>query len=520
MFQKKFYKKKIIKTILKGYRIFKRDNHIDNFYNFEIDIEKYTNNLNNKYTLIKDINLNFSYNQYLIRSLLTSRFKIYYLFFLGLGLNLIFPLPLEWFKFIKKNKIKMNFVFSFLFYLSFCFFALLKNFYQTIRYIFIEQNKNFPKHYDFLIGFNNKFYFPNNKNKNLNIVDYLDKEIGLTENVLYDYEFPNSYYHNRNLYFSKNLFCLTFIQKINLLIYILFLFIKSFILFFGLNFKYSILFFELVLLKKIKLFNKHSNLADKYIFNLSFGNFRPLWTYFLENNNSKIYFINYASGFYGIKNIYKDQYPKQLSLGFNCMNWPNYIIDKKLYYDFLILNYPNKNFILSNNQVDISDSGIALPKFDKRKFTIGILDVSPIRKFLRLLYLPQDNFRTSEICIKILSDIDDVLNNFDVNILFKKKRSAISRDCKRYHNYADKLKFINIDPSVSATRMSNACDLLIAVPFTTAAFNLNKNQKLNSIFYSPYEIISKSDRAAQKLSVIIGKKELYKFIDNEINSIN
>ena len=68
--------------------------------------------------------------------------------------------------------------------------------------------------------------------------------------------------------------------------------------------------------------------------------------------------------------------------------------------------------------------------------------------------------------------------------------------------------------------MSNACDLLIAVPFTTAAFNLNKNQKLNSIFYSPYEIISKSDRAAQKLSVIIGKKELYKFIDNEINSIN
>lgn len=509
----------MIYIIYRGYKIFNKNNHIDKFYNFEIDVEKFTNNQNLNKEINFNTNINFVYNQYLIRTLLTSRFKIYYLIFLGLGINLIFPLPLKWMKLIKKNNIKMNFTLSFLSFFIFCFFALIKNLYKSIKNIF-HKNKIFPKNYDFIIGFDNKNFYPNFTNKNYNLIDYLSKEFSLEENILHSYQPLNLNYENYKINYSKRLFYLSLVSKFKLLIYIILILLKSIIFIFKIDFKYSVLFSELVLLKKIKLFSLDSKLANKYIFNLNFGNYRPLWTYYAEKLNSKIIFINYASGFYGLKNISKNQYPKQLSLGLYCMNWPFYVVDKKIYYDYLISNYSNKNFYLSKNQINISDNGTAIPSINKSKYTIAIFDVTPVRKFLRLLYLPQDNFRESEICIKFLSDIEEVLSNLDINILLKIKRSAISRDCKRYHNYIKTLKFIHVDSEISASRVSRECDLIIAIPFTTAAFNFNKNKKINSIFYSPYEIISRNDRAAQNTKTIIGKKELYKFIYNEINSLN
>ena len=76
---------------------------------------------------------------------------------------------------------------------------------------------------------------------------------------------------------------------------------------------------------------------------------------------------------------------------------------------------------------------------------------------------------------------------------------------------------MHVDPTVSSARLSNVCDLLISTPFTTAAMNTNKYNKINSIFYSPLKLISDNDRASQNLPVIFGKNNLEIFLINQLS---
>ena len=277
------------------------------------------------------------------------------------------------------------------------------------------------------------------------------------------------------------------------------------------------MFNEIILSKQVKLFNSNNILATRYFFIFPFTAFRPIWTYYAEKNGSDIFFINYASGFYGFKNIITNGYPMQMTLGLKCMTWPNYVVDKKLYFDFLQSTYPNKSFYLSKNLINISDSGKKLPHINNEKFIIGLFDVTPIRKFTRNIYLPQDTFRETELCIQFLKDVHELKIKLNLDILFKKKRGSLDRDCKRYSNYVKNLTFEHVDPSISSARLSNVCDLLISTPFTTAAMNTNKYNKINSIFYSPLKLISDNDRASQNLPVIFGKNNLEIFLINQLS---
>ena len=77
----KILKKKFITIIVKGNRIFKKKELIKNFYNSELEIEKYTNDskLNNKKFI--ENNNEYIFNQFFIRFLLVSKLKVIFLFF-------------------------------------------------------------------------------------------------------------------------------------------------------------------------------------------------------------------------------------------------------------------------------------------------------------------------------------------------------------------------------------------------------------------------------------------------------
>ena len=81
------------------------------------------------------------------------------------------------------------------------------------------------------------------------------------------------------------------------------------------------------------------------------------------------------------------------------------------------------NIYLSKNKIITSDSGSIIPKFDNKKYTISVFDISPIRNFFRLLQLPQDEFRETLPCVKFMRDIEVIGKKYDINILYKKEKS-------------------------------------------------------------------------------------------------
>ena len=68
----KYFHKFIIKGIIRGYKIFKKEKLLNNYYQLELDIEEYINN--------QSLN-NIIYHQYLYRMLISHRVKYTYLFF-------------------------------------------------------------------------------------------------------------------------------------------------------------------------------------------------------------------------------------------------------------------------------------------------------------------------------------------------------------------------------------------------------------------------------------------------------
>lgn len=509
----KILKKKFITIIVKGNRIFKKKELIKNFYNSELEIEKYTNDskLNHK-KFIENNNV-YIFNQFFIRFLLVSKLKIIFLFFLGINRKLIIPAPVQWLKIFDKNNIKVNYTLSYISFFILNLIFILNSVYlilKTLFNIFNHNAKNIHyKDYNVIVNLHSKSYLPISQNNNFNIIDYIRNEFKTDYPIIHSLKINSLTHKNIKVLSVNNFFPINFKNKINLFCKVFFLFIKSILTLKNYNF---FLFKELIYYYQVKFFHSSNNLAKNYFFLLGDSIFRPIWTYYAENKGSNIIYINYASGFYGLKNIKNNNYPYQMGLGLKCMSWPKYVIDKNIYYNFLKKNYPDKNFYLSSNQINISDSDHSLPNYDPNKFTIGLFDVTPIRKFTRILYLPQDSFRETEICIQFLKDLQVLKNRHNLQILFKKKREQIYRDCKRYSNFSKKLNFTYINPDIAASRVASKCDLLINIPFTTAAFNHNRNDKVNSIFYSPFKIISNRDRASQGLNIIFGLNDLEKYI--------
>lgn len=504
----KYFHKFIIKGIIRGYKIFKKEKLLNNYYQLELDIEEYINN--------QSLN-NIIYHQYLYRMLISHRVKYTYLFFLGFNARLCYPIPFQWFHLFKKNDVKINYTLSFICFLFLSIVFIMKSLLSLFKILLIKKSYlvNYDK-YDVIINIPNNNYLPNKNNQNYNLIDYIIKEFNVNFNIFHSLKHQDIVRGRYKINYINNFFPLTFIQKIYLFFFALYQILIFLLKLFILKFNNIFLFNEIIINKQVKLFNTNNNLASNYFFIFPTVSFRPIWTYFAESQKSNIFYINYSSGFYGLKNIITNQYPKQIGFGLKCMTWNNYIVDKQIYFNFLQTTYPDKSFILSNNLINLSDSGQKITNIDNGKYTIALFDVSPIRKFLRIGYLPQDSFRETEIAIQFLNDIHDLKIKYDLNILFKKKRDQISRDCKRYHNFVKHLTFHQVDPKVSSARLASFCDLIISVPFTTTAFNKNKYNNINSVFYSPMKIVSNSDRASQNLPIISGKKNLENFLINQI----
>ena len=107
-----------------------------------------------------------------------------------------------------------------------------------------------------------------------------------------------------------------------------------------------------------------------------------------------------------------------------------------------------------------------------------------------------------------------------MSVYIKLKRELdLKFHSKIYSSFIDEIQKLNIinfvDTKVSPFNLIKSTDMNISIPFTSTAIIGNYYNK-PSCFYDPIEKIDNSDRAAQGIEIVKGKKKLISWMNDNI----
>lgn len=521
-------KKKIINGYeihkLKGYNIkyhvfFKKIVELDN-----IKIENYiSKNFYKKYNK----NLFITIKQFFCSHLYNKNFNIKYFLSLSEKKKIIYPVPKLISKLFKVGDIKFNYLFS-----SFLFFFLcLKNIFKSVLKVFLilfEKNLNaIPGKKSIFFVDLKIYFFPFNKKKDLSCIGWFLKNEINKNNTKYIFHTERRYYDrkiysNKKFIFKKSLIpsIHKFNSKLNFLCFSMYEILFS--LFNLLRGKWidSLLIDQIVDIIKLKNIN-YNSLPTKYFFSSSFGLVRPMWTYYL--NKAKFIYFNYAAsmpGFFYNKEYDYDFYNR-------LMFWDEELHWSKKYIDYLssirknIKNVRQVGYIYGQDTNEKNNL-----KLNSKKKKVAVFDITPPQEILSITNnITNLNYHTSDNIIKFLNDIYNCAKAFDYQILWKQRWDT---NIYKYHinkkihdskyidfssnfsAYKDVFKFNSYTSPVEIIKKS---DLIISLPFTSTALIANYFKK-KTVYYDPSSILSRSDRGAQGIRLILGVNELKKYFKN------
>ncbi len=506
-----FYKKILFYfrlRISRGSKILKYSKNPYNFSNFEKNIAKNLKK-NNLYSSDYDK----VYYQYIGRSLL-FRLKKFYLYNLYTNRKIIFPLPKEWIKSVEKDLLKVNKFLSNFLYILYSI-LLIPTCVKTILKIIFSKSK--IKENSIILADINNFNSLSKKN-DYNLLNIIKENFDLDYDIIYhSFKTDIFYFENKAVSYSDNFFPLNLISKFKLILWFLLKMMMYICKSFFLKPKSLIIFKEEILSKQITYYiNSNGVLARKYFFFNHSLEFRPLWTYHRQIKN-RIIMINEPSSFYGFKNFKTSEYPKQ-TYAQVLSTWSNQLLFNEAYSEYIKKLFTNFDIKIGKKpKINIQDNLTKNLKVESKKFYVSIFDITPVRKYLRAIFLPQDNYRTGKVSIKFIEDIVKLSKELKFEIIWKQKRNKnLQRDDKFYWYIAEKYKKYTISPNYSAQKIASLCDISICAPFTSAAFYANKNGKINSIFYDPTSKIFKDDRGAQSQKIFNNYNDLKIYLQSLI----
>lgn len=495
---------------IKGYRIAKVKGRL---YNLEEIKEEITNSQIKNFNSEREIVL----RQFLLRYLMSYRFNIAFFKSLAKKSAIIYPLTDEWIKIIEKNGYKVNsflskvllFFFSTIFYFkSFkTFFSLLfysRSTFPKSDYVYFNNLSisNLPidtqNSYDIFSWYCKKYQ--KNKNKISFVVNFKFKENEITNTF--------NIYQNKYCFPSLNIF-----KKLKLFQKFLILILKNLFWLILFNWKKIILTEEKIYCIYVDLLKK-KDLASEYWFNISEFVYRPLWTYLVEDN-SKIILYNYSCSFLGHKLLNKYR-PEEVGIG--SMNWPYVFQWSKKYNEYLIDKTSKTISYKLVEPIWFIDKKVNL-NLNNNKKSLVIFDVSP-SNFLRMCELNYNIYRNNKCAKLFIKDILEVSNNLNLSVYIKLKRELdLKYHSKIYSSFIDEIQKLNIinfvDTKVSPFNLIKSTDMNISIPFTSTAVIGNYYNK-PSCFYDPIEKIDNSDRAAQGIEIVKGKKKLISWMNDNI----
>ena len=257
---------------------------------------------------------------------------------------------------------------------------------------------------------------------------------------------------------------------------------------------------------RIMHLHKKEHVFAEYWFSHTSYTYKPIWTYNAELKGSKLFLY-----FYSINNhAIQPKYDKNFSIGnWHLMNWPIYIALGNHNKNFLKKYVSKKSQIIVENNFYFSDSDIKIREI--KSPVIAVFDIQPHRPYNHATNAQVYEYYHPKTSQKFFYDILRLSKEYNLQILWKKKRNIGRKEHRYYRMLYQKLEFFEnvtcVDPSISAHKIIEKADFVINMPFTSTALtaiNLGKP----SCYYDAIEIIDKNDKSSPNVKIINGYENL------------
>lgn len=251
-------------------------------------------------------------------------------------------------------------------------------------------------------------------------------------------------------------------------------------------------------------------LARVYLLHVSNYIYRPLWTYDAAKSGSQIICYFYSINCEPFKR--PSGYPP-IPYGFQAMNWPHYLVWDKYQADFVRSAVGERADVSVVGPIWFHTSADEVQGLPAK--TVAVFDVQPMRD-ARYRTLGTDfEYYTPKTANQFLLDIYNVVTEYGGTLALKRKRKIGQMAHPKYRSTVDRLdklpNFIAVDADTAASRLIEGCAAVISMPFSSPAL-LGRELGKPSIYYDPYGICEKNDRAAHGIPILSGYKELQEWL--------
>jgi len=248
---------------------------------------------------------------------------------------------------------------------------------------------------------------------------------------------------------------------------------------------------ESALLHYVSVFDDQ-DLAREYFFHNSASFHRPLWTYEAVMKGADV------SLYYFSTNIESFQWRHRRADSdlLKTMQWRNVIVWDKQQRDFLKRYCPGTDYQVVGS-IDFADSSTIF-KANVLGFNIAIFDVTPTRPVFYTGYgWAIAPYWSEKLAMQFFCDIGKIVDPNKVNLLWKQKRivnrTFIGKGFIGKRDLIINKYFTAVDPAMSAKRLIEGSDAVIAMPFTSTAI-IGKELGKPSIYYDASGSIVKDNR--------------------------
>jgi len=268
---------------------------------------------------------------------------------------------------------------------------------------------------------------------------------------------------------------------------------------------YGLLYEESALLHYVDVLSDQ-DLAREYLLHNSNWFHKSLWTYEAEIKGSDVCLYYYSTN---MEKFNFGVYQKIDDYGLKIMQWNRIIVWDAQQRDYLKQYCPNAEYQIVG-LISFSDSDTIINNYGSG-VKIAVFDVTPTRPILYTSMgyaLPP--YWSTELSLKFFSDIASLQTINDTTLLWKRKRtvghSFINRGfILRLDKYLQEKKIISVDPTISARRLIEKCDVVISMPFTSTSV-IGKELGKPSIFYDASASIEQNE--SHGIPVLKSKDEL------------
>jgi len=461
---------------------------------------------------------NLSINQFLLNFLAGQRLKNAMVFYLRTGFPILFlPLPKAYQRVLKNSDIKISsitssisfhilsllfFVYGSIYFFKIIFRALLKK--SSVvksRYMYFDRinYNNLPK------------YYPDGKS--YDIITWFSSFLNLKNEVIKT-PIQSNFIDNKNNSISFKAFPFELSKEIHFISLFILRSLKHIIkTFFSFNWSNYFLLKEDIDSILYRVGSSDFINLTTYIVPNHITIFRPIWTYYAEQNGVKIY-----SYFYSVSSEPESKVENEEDTNFLfLLNWPNILVYNERQKNVLESSCQKGTHIILTEPIYYNTSKIDLLNND---FPIlAIFDIEPINfseHFSISTYQDYD-LNNSKFHIKFLQDIIDITKNLNCIVVLKPKREmSPKRQVKDYVLFINNIKssIKIVDSNIATHRIIEKATCVISFPFTSTAFIAKEYNIKYNAFYDSSCTLSINDRASSGVLMINNKDHLKQWLIN------